>query len=305
MTKHSLSRITLFIRISWSCRFKLLFFVIFFLISSYYPCLLSRSVCIRMLYMSLSALLFSYFSYLSEIVFLLVHDWLYHQPSLFPVAFHRRRMIYLPRRASSFEMLVHFNFLRALLLSIFTRFIRITFYLQIYSISLLTFFKMSVLQFTFFWIIIFFYYSVILRRVTFRVTFSNLILMNLLILSIYLISPFLSVLRVTVSFLFFHSSPDFTWHQQHQDFTFTLLSSTRAPLCFTNPFFSFSFPVDDFTCLSLTNMYSLLLVFTSRTFYASFSPLLMSVWWISISASRPEIVIHPLDGCVFDVNILM
>lgn len=232
-------------------------------ISSYYPTrLLSRSVCIYQRFMSPSTPLLLYFSNLPEIVFLLVRDRLCHRPSFppgsLPLAAHGLLAV------SSFGMLVHFNFLGTLLLSIFTRFTRITFYLQVYtpspflspslpppslSLCLLSrFLKFLLFNLHFSeWLS----FSIV-RSHRDALHFAHLFQfsLDLLILSINQISLppfFLSELGVDVS-VFSLIARCFTWRQQHQGFTFTLLSSTSlASLCLTNPFSSFSLSLSSTT----------------------------------------------------------
>lgn len=187
-------------------------------------------------------------------------------------------------------MLVHFNFLGTLLLSIFTRFTQITFYLQVYtpspflspsppplSLCLLSrFLKFLLFNLHFSeWLS----FSIV-RSHRDALHFAHLFqfILDLLILSINQISPppfFYQNLAST--FLSFHSSPDVSLGVSNIKalhlLSFHPLRSRRSALPILFPH-SLSL-VDDFTCLSPTNMYSLLVAFTtSRTFYASFSPLL-------------------------------
>lgn len=137
------------------------------IVSSYYPTrLLSRSVRIPALYVTVHAASPVFFQFAWDRFPSCSRSALppaFLSPGSLPLAAHGLLAV------SSFGMLVHFNFLGTLLLSIFTRFTRITFYLQVYtpspflspslppsrpslslSLSALTFLEISTLQFTFF-----------------------------------------------------------------------------------------------------------------------------------------------------------
>lgn len=216
-----------------------------------------------------------YFFNLPEIVFLPARDRLCHQPPFFPITFHRSRTVYSLHSSFEMQSSTLISSLGALLHYIFIHTTRITSYPQMHFIFAL---MLKFLQ------LYIFLNSIRIVQFEFSVIFvpshSDVLLfahlsrssLDLLILSIYLISSFLSVLRVAVS-SFSLIARCFTWRRQHQGFTFTLLSSTScAPLCLTNSFISFSLPSTTLPVCPPTNMYSLLLAFTtSRTFYASFS----------------------------------
>lgn len=179
---------SLFIRISWSRRFKFLSFVFFSLEPSLLIILLAffRDRFVYQRFMSPSTPLLLYFSNLPEIVFLLVRHRLCHRPSFLLVAYHWPRTVYLPCRPLECSStlissgLFCFPYLLVLPESHFIckYILHLPFFLPppplslSLSLSALTFLEISILQFTFFWMVIFFYCSVTSRRVTFRTPFS-------------------------------------------------------------------------------------------------------------------------------------
>lgn len=237
--------------------------------------------------MSPSTPLLLYFSNLPEIVFLLVRDRLCHRPSFLLVAYHWPRTVYLPCRPLECSStlissgLFCFPYLLVLPESHFIckYILQLPFFLPplpLLSLRLLSRF----LKFLFFnlhfseWLS----FSIV-RSHRDALHFAHLFQfsLDLLILSINQISPPFFIRHLASTFLSFRSSPDVSLGVSNIKalhlLSFHPLRARRSALPILFPH-SLSL-VDDFTCLSPTNMYSLLVAFTtSRTFYASFSPLL-------------------------------
>lgn len=196
--------------------------------------------------------------------------------------------------ASSFGIFVHFNFLRSsLLLSIFTHFIRITSYPQnafhlcshvswnFYS--LIYIFLNSIYLFQFEPFAIFPSCSIIVTPLFFAHSFQSSV--DLLILSIYLISLFFFISTSCRRVSLFTHCPMFLGADNIKALHLLSFHPLRVHRFALPILFPHSFSPRRLY-LSPTNMYSLLLAFTtSRTFYASFSPLPCPPR-ISISAPR-------------------